>query len=153
MSTRPRTERLIALSLAGLALVACSRDEDLGEASDAAAQVHRVAGVAVSSVTLTKVAQTALAIQTERVREARQVVGGAATTFQVIPYSAVLYDSTGHTWTFTLTGPRSYRRAPVSLDHVADDLAYLRQSLDPTTTVVTVGAAELLGAEEGVGGE
>ena len=148
-----RTERLVALSLAVLALGGCSRQEDLGEASDAAAQVRRVAGEGVASVTLTRVAQKTLGIRTVRVRAGRQVGGNGAATFQVIPYSAVLYDSTGHTWAFTLTGPRDYQRAPIVLDHVADDLAYLRQSLDPSTAVVSVGAVELLGAEEGVGGE
>lgn len=148
-----RTERLAALSLAVLVLGGCSRQEDLGEASDAAAHVHRGPGEEVASVTLTRVAQKTLDIHTVRVSAVRQDDGTRVTTFQVIPYSAVLYDTTGHTWTFTLTGPRDYQRAPIVLDHVADDVAYLRQSLDPSTAVVSVGAVELLGAEEGVGGE
>ena len=147
-----RTERVaVVVVLAALALLGCSRSEDLGEASDAAARVQRVDGQHVSRVTLTRLAQTTLGIRTVPVSNAG--LPGARTTYQVIPYSAVLYDAHGRTWTFIRTGPRSYQRARVTLDHVAGDLAYLREPLPPTTSVVTVGTAELLGAEEGVGGE
>ena len=149
-----RRERLTPVLLAtGLTLLGCSKSEALGEASDAAAHVERVAGQDVSRVTLTSQAVSALGIRTKMVRAGSSTGNGAAGNVQVVPYSAVLYDTTGRTWVFTLTGPRSYVRAAVTLDHVTDGLAYLSQGLDPGTAVVTVGAPELLGAEEGVGGE
>lgn len=148
-----RTEQQVAaLVLLGLALVGCSRSEDLGEASDTAARVTKVAGEA-SRVTLTRPAQTALGIRTQRVQEVPPGDAGVSPAVQAIPYSAVLYDARGRTWAFTVTGPRTYQRSPITLDHVAEDVAYLRQSLPSSASVVTVGAPELLGAEEGVGGE
>lgn len=150
-----RRERLAAvLVVTGLTLVGCSRSEDLGEASDAAAQVEPVAGRDVSRVTLTALAVLTLGIRTERVRAATGDGNAAVGGTQAIPYSAVLYDTKGRTSVYAVTGKRAFERVAVSLDRVeADGLAYLSQDLDPGTRVVTVGAPELLGAEEGVGGE
>ncbi len=149
---RPR-ERLAAVLLLGaLAMLGCNTGEDLGEASDAAARVEPVAGQDMSRVVLTRQAVAALGIQTQ---PAQGGPGTDAPTTGVItvPYSAVLYDTTGDTSVYRLTGSRSYLRTPVTLDHVAGDVAYLSQGIDAGTTVVTVGVPELFGAEEGVGGE
>ena len=144
--SRPR-ERLATVVLLGtLALLGCSAEEDLGEASDAAAKVEPVAGQDLSRVTLTHQAVAALGIRTQQ-------ADSPATGVLTVPYSAVLYDTTGATWVYRLTGTRSYLRTPVTLDHVAGDLAYVSQGIEPGTTVVTVGVPELIGAEEGVGGE
>lgn len=150
--SRPR-ERLTAILLLGaLAMLGCSTGEDLGEASDAAARVEPVAGQDVSRVTLTRRAVAALGIRTQPA-QAGPGTGAAATGVLTVPYSAVLYDTTGDTSVYRLTGNRSYLRTPVTLDHVAGDVAYVSQGIDAGTTVVTVGVPELLGAEEGVGGE
>ena len=144
--SRPREQLTVLLLLGALAMLGCSTGEDLGEASDAAAHVEPVAGQDVSRVTLTRQAVAALGIQT-------QPAQAPATGVITVPYSAVLYDTTGDTSVYRLTGTRSYLRTPVTLDHVAGDVAYLSQGVEAGTTVVTVGVPELLGAEEGVGGE
>jgi hypothetical protein len=150
----PPTKRMgVALLLTGLTLVGCTKTEALGEASDDAAKVEQVAGEDFNRVTLTAAATTALGIRTEPVREVRRKIRGGVMTLQVIPYAAVIYDAEGNTSTYVSVGPRSYVRAAITLDHLKDDLAYLRQSVEPTASVVTVGAPELLGVEEGVDGE
>jgi hypothetical protein len=47
----------------------------------------------------------------------------------------------------------SYVRRSIAIDHVEGDRAVLRDGPAPGTSVVTVGAPELLGIEYGVGEE
>jgi hypothetical protein len=58
----------------------------------------------------------------------------------VIPYSALLYDVT-----------LSFVRQPIHIDYIEGDRALLLQGPTPGTNVVTVGVAQLYGAETGVG--
>jgi hypothetical protein len=63
----------------------------------------------------------------------------------------VLYDEQGDTWTFTSPQPLTYVRQKISLDYIQGGKALLVDGPPAGTTVVTVGAPELLGAELGVG--
>jgi hypothetical protein len=63
----------------------------------------------------------------------------------------VLYDENGDTWTFTSPEPLTFVRQRIDIDRIAGDRVVLLEGPPPGTTVVTVGAAELLGAELGVG--
>jgi hypothetical protein len=72
-------------------------------------------------------------------------------TRKVISHAAVLYDENGDTWTFTSPEPLTFVRQRIDIDRVAGGQVVLREGPPPGTTVVTVGAAELLGAELGVG--
>jgi hypothetical protein len=66
--------------------------------------------------------------------------------------SAVLYDKDGKTWTFTNPEPGSYVRQPVTITGVTNQVATVQSGPPAGTAVVTVGGAELLGAEYGVDG-
>ena len=57
------------------------------------------------------------------------------------------------TWTFASPAPLTFVRERIGVDYVRGDLAVLFSGPPAGTRVVTVGAAELLGAELGVGGE
>lgn len=70
---------------------------------------------------------------------------------KLIPYSAVIYGVKGETWAYTNTEPLVFVRAPVTIDYIKGQLAYLSEGPATGTTVVTFGAAELYGAETGVG--
>jgi hypothetical protein len=70
---------------------------------------------------------------------------------KLIPFSAVIYDVKGDTWAYTNPEPLMYVRAPLKIDYILGDVAYLSDGPAPGTTVVTLGAAELYGAETGVG--
>ncbi len=71
----------------------------------------------------------------------------------VIPYSAVIYDQRGGTWTYTNPEPLVFVRQAISIEYIDGDLAVLLDGPPAGTEVVTVGAAELFGVENGVGGD
>jgi hypothetical protein len=70
---------------------------------------------------------------------------------KVIPYAAVLYDAKGQTWVYTNPEPLVFIRQPIQIDTVRSDEAILVDGPPIGTAVVTVGGAELYGAEFGVG--
>jgi hypothetical protein len=69
---------------------------------------------------------------------------------KVVPYAAVLYGVRGETWVYTNPEPLAFVRQPILIDYIEDDLAILSDGPEAGTDVVTVGAAELFGAETGV---
>ena len=69
------------------------------------------------------------------------------------PYAAVLYDPSGETWVYTSPGRLAFVRAPIRIDRIVGDRAFLSSGPPAGTDVVTVGAPELLGVEYEVGEE
>jgi hypothetical protein len=67
----------------------------------------------------------------------------------VIPYSAVLYDPDGSTWTFTSPHPLVFVRRPILVARIVGDRVFLTRGPAPGTRVVTVGATEIWGVEYG----
>ncbi len=76
---------------------------------------------------------------------------GSGAQRTVIPYSAVIYDLQGQTWTYTSTEPLVFVRQPITIDYIEGDLAFLSEGPPAGTVVVTVGVAELYGLDTGVG--
>lgn len=143
----------IALISVGLALTGCG-----GTTSAAApeeeppAVVEAVAGQeSLKRITLTERAAERLGIQTVEVGAAP----GAAGRTQ-IPYSAVIYDADGGEWAYIVDGaPLAFVRHAITIEdivaHAAGDVAVLSQGPQMGTSVVSVGVAELYGAEFAVG--
>jgi hypothetical protein len=77
-------------------------------------------------------------------------LSGGDTPRKVVPYAAVLYGVHGETWVYTNPEPLAFVRQPIVIDYVKGDLAILSEGPEAGTEVVTVGAAELFGAETGV---
>jgi multidrug efflux pump subunit AcrA (membrane-fusion protein) len=77
----------------------------------------------------------------------------AGSGVSVVPVSSVLYDKDGGTWVYTDLSAFTYVRAAVVLGPIDNDMWELTSGPAPGTEVVTVGGAELLGAEQGVEGE
>lgn len=75
---------------------------------------------------------------------------GGDTPREIVPYAAVLYGVNGETWVYSSPEPLVYVRQPIVIDYIEDDLAILSEGPEAGTPVVTVGAAELFGAETGV---
>jgi hypothetical protein len=70
---------------------------------------------------------------------------------KVIPYSAVVYDADGKTWAYTSPKALTFERTPITVTGIAGDKATLSDGPATGTEVVTVGGAELLGVEAGIG--
>ena len=69
-----------------------------------------------------------------------------------VPYAAVIYDAKGATWSYVNTAPLVFLRSQITVDEIDGDTAVLSAGPSVGTSVVTTGAAELYGAEIGVGG-
>jgi hypothetical protein len=150
----PRNSRWILalmLLLAAVALSACGRGAAGGggeeEGEEAHAKVEDIPGSHLKRVVVTATAARALGIRTGVVREVRESDGGRQLD---VPYAAVFYDPEGHSYTYTSPAPLTYVRKRVVIDDVSHRKAFLTKGPPPGTTVVTVGADELLGVEEGV---
>jgi hypothetical protein len=132
------------LAVAVLGLAACSSvSTDAEELAGQPAKVRPVGESGLSEVTL-----TAKAIERVGVRT---VVGErAGASRMTVPYSAVLYDANGGTWVFVRAAPRTFVRQRIDVVRIDGDLALLSGGPKGDTEVVSVGAAELYGAELGV---
>ncbi len=104
-----------------------------------AATLEEVDGQEVSRITLTQKAAERLGLTTGAVEGPD---GGLR-----IPYSALIYDASGGTWVYTNPEPLVFVRAPVSVERIEAPTVKLASGPQPGTQIVTVGAAELLGAE------
>jgi hypothetical protein len=137
--------RAAAVVCAVLVLGGCKTvEEEAPETGVEPAAVEPVKGSGgLSKVALTESAVERLALETV------DVSGGPAGGTQ-IPYSAVMYDASGNTWAYVEVSPRVYLREAITVAEIRGEVASLTAGPPPGTPVVSVGAAELYGAEVGV---
>ena len=69
----------------------------------------------------------------------------------IVPYGSVVYDPQGRTWVYTSTERLVFIRHRIDIDYIEGDEAFLVDGPSPGTEVVTVGAGELSGFENGIG--
>ena len=139
------------LIVTGLTLPACTSTSTEEPSGADPASVEPIEGSDVSRVILSSDAARRLDVQTAPVGELRGRHG--ARPRLVMPYDAVLYDPSGHTWAYTSTEPLAFVRAPITVDRIEGSDAILSAGPPPGTEVVIVGASELLGVEYEVGEE
>jgi hypothetical protein len=149
-ATKPVTLGLAAAAV--LAVAGCGSASGAGE--PAPASLKPVAGSRVQQVQLTPAAVHRAGIQTQPVRAAGAArsghagaQAGPASVRTVIPYSAVVYDTDGSTWTYVNTSGRTFVRDRITV------AVHIRPGRPVGARVVTVGAPELLGAEYDISGE
>jgi hypothetical protein len=143
--------------------MACSRGGQATAANHRSATVDRADGTAVGRVVLSAQAAERLGIKLEPMREESSSTSpqGKGTGNRVISAAALVYDVRGGIWVYTaIRNPADasdsrliYERQAVSVALIRGDVAILSSGPAPGTQVVTVGAAELLGAENGVEGD
>lgn len=133
------------LFIAGLTCGGLGACADTPEAAVAdgveAATLEEVEGKEVSRITLTEKASSRLGLTTEAI-QAPADDGGLQ-----IPYSALLYDAEGATWVYTNPEPLVFVREPVTVERIEAGTVRLVTGPGAGVDIVTVGAAELLGAE------
>jgi hypothetical protein len=143
----------IGLVASSVAFAACSQETSAPGKSDDddPAHVVKVDGSDLKRVTLSVRAVDRLGIvATEQVKELSSA--GSTTPVKAVPSAAVIYDKNGEAWVYTVTQPRTYMRVSISVDRIEGSLVILESGPAAGTVVVTVGGAELLGCELGVGG-
>ena len=96
------------------------------------------------SVVLTPLGAQRIALRTGPATAAR---GGEV----AVPYGALVYEPAGEPAVYVATGPLTYTRYLVPVTVIVGQTVYLKPgSLPAGTTVVTQGAEELLGVQNGV---
>lgn len=141
------------LSVAGLVIGAAAILAGCAAATPAEtppAVIKPVAGSQIPQLELTQRAVQRLGIVTQPVQPSATA---GQQDREVIPYSAVVYDHDGSTWTYVNTATDTYRRKPVTVTEIDGAVALLSAGPPAGTQVVTVGAAELLGTEYNISGE
>lgn len=128
---------VVLLILVGLSLTACTSKSESPTKVEPVT-LEEIDGTDFKRVILTEKAAERIDVQTTEV------------SGNVIPYAAVIYDTEGNTWIYTNPEPLTYVRAPIMVDHIDGDQAVLKEGLDAVTKVVTLGVAEIYGAETGV---
>ena len=103
-------------------------------------------GSAEPTIVLTPLGATRIGLKTAPVTVGQ---GGAAT----FPYAALLYEPNGQAAVYVATGTLSFRRAFVMVDTIVGDTVTVTGGVTPGQRVVTDGAEELLGVQNGVGEE
>jgi len=135
---------VVVLVFTSLLISACGQgSEATTTEEDRPVAVEELQGEEPTRETLTEDAAKRLDIQTATVQDAE--VGGAKRT--VIPYAAIIYDTEGATWVYLNPAPFTFVRHPVTVDDIQGDQAFLSDALPAGSAVVTVGVAELYGAE------
>ena len=142
-------------AIAGLVVSAAVILAGCGSAAPAdvpPATVTQIAGSQVARLQLTGQAIHRLGIAVQPVRAAPTAQGRTGAR-KVIPYSAVVYDTDGSTWTYVNTAARTYVRQPITIVAIQGNVAALSAGPPVGSAVVTVGSAELLGTEYDISGE
>jgi hypothetical protein len=132
------------LACAGLSVSACTEVESAAVEGYEPAHLKEVKGSDIPLVEFTKEGAERTDLKTAPI-----VQRGAR---QVMPYQALIYDPEGKTWVYTVTEPLTFKRTEVVVDRITHDRVLLRSGPPAGTDVVTVGAAEVYGAELEVAG-
>lgn len=140
--SRPRKpSRLLAglaLIVAGLVLSGC-QEIPSNKVDSEPFTLEPIKGTDIQRVRLSAEVAGKIDVQTAKV--------SARGKERVIPHAAVIYNPEGKAFVYTVPEPLTYVRAPVNVRLAVDERAILTEGPPAGTTVVTIGAAELLATE------
>ena len=128
---------IIVLVIVGLSLSACGA-KSTPPTKIEPAKLEVIEGSDLKQVILTEKAAERIGLETVPAQE------------MTVPYAAVIYDIEGNTWIYTNPAPLTFVRAPIEIDYIEGDQAFLATALETDAPIVTVGVAEIYGAETGV---
>jgi hypothetical protein len=138
---RPRLVLAALVLVAGLSLSACKEVEEESAAGYEPAKLGKAEGKSddFKLVTFTEEGSARVGLKTGAIRRS-----GA---HKVVPYTALLYNDEAKTFVYTSPKTLSYVRESVEVDRIEGDRVLLSDGPPAGTTVVTVGATEVYGAE------
>lgn len=142
---RHRTVAVLAVAALSLALYGCAETSSQEAVTQLAATIQEVKGTGLNRVILTPQA-------VDRVGIVMRPIAGPAGA-EVVPYSAVVYDSVGKAWVYVSAKPRTYQRKLIRISDITGESVTFSGGPEVGTPVVTRGAAELYGAESEIGAE
>jgi hypothetical protein len=151
MAKNSNRRRAVLLALAAGAILAagaagCAPASSSGQSPPPpTATLQNTPGSSVPSVVLTPVGKERIGLQTAPVGDA----GGKAT----FPYSALLYEPDGTAAVYVPTGQLTFLRHYVKVAAIHGSTVVVTSGVTLGQSVVTVGAEELLGVQNGVGEE
>ncbi len=134
----------VVLALAVLSISSCSEQEETRPAYKPAS-LSTPGADGVKTVRLTAEAARRAGLQTSVV-----VARGRHTH---IPYAALVYDTQGKTWVYTVLAPLTYRRVAVAVTDITGNVVTLSAGPVAGTRVATTGATQLYGAERDMAGK
>jgi hypothetical protein len=134
----------IALVVAAMSVSACTEVESAAVEGYEPTRLDEVRGTDFLRVTITKEGARRAGLRTDTIRGS-----GRQTT---VPYAALIYEPDGKTYVYTSPKARTFMRAEVKVRDIRGDRAMLVDGPPAGTTVVTVGAAEVYGAELDIAG-
>jgi Flp pilus assembly protein CpaB len=135
---------VLAMLAAMLGLAGCASSSSTAPQGPTA-RMERLGSGKVESVVLTPLGAARIGVQT--------AVATASPAGTAVPYSALLYEPNGATAVYVNTGALDYTRYFVTVAAINGNQVYLSSGLQPGEKVVSVGAEELLGVQNGVGVE
>jgi hypothetical protein len=113
----------------------------VAEVANAPARVDKNAATGIAKLTVSERGLERLDLKTDLVKT------GASGTGISLPYAALLYDADGKTWVYTSPTPQTFERQEVIVARIEAGVVTATAGPPAGTTIVTVGAAELFGAE------
>jgi hypothetical protein len=135
---------LTGFAVAALALGACNSGSGTSEPKVEAITIVEDDATGLATLTLSDKAAQRLGVETV-------AVAGSGTQL-MIPYAAIVYDAQGKTWTYVNESALTYKRAEITVAEIDGQTVRITAGPPSGALVVTTGAAELYGAEIGVGG-
>jgi hypothetical protein len=129
---------MLTLILLVLPLSACAPAAALEE-EEKPVTLEPIAGTDLNRLTLTEKAAERLGLETAPVVAQESQV--------VIPYAALLYDTSGQAWVYVNVGPLAFERQEITVDSIQGDKVILSKGPEAGANVVTLGATELYGSE------
>ena len=150
MARNSSKRRGALLALAAGAIVAAGLAGCASTSSDQSpppptATLQTTPGSSVPSIVLTPLGKQRIGLATAPVGSA----GGRAT----FPYSALLYEPDGTPAVYVPTGQLTFLRHVVQVTEIINGTVVVTSGVTPGQSVVTNGAEELLGVQNGVGEE
>lgn len=127
-------------------LAACGPHQEVG-----ATRAEPFTAVPIAGSKLVQLRLEPAAVQTLGIRTATVgVVPGSTGPTLSFPSAALMYGPDGASFVYVSPAANTYARHAVTVDHVDGDDAVVREGPEQGTTVVTQGAAELMGMEFGL---
>jgi hypothetical protein len=150
MAKNSNKRRAVLLALAAGAIAAagvtgCAPTTSSDEPGPPTATLQTTPGSSVPSVVLTPVGKQRIGLQTVPV--------GGSSDRATFPQSALLYEPDGTAAVYVPTGQLTFTRHFVKVAAINSGTVIVTSGVTPGQRVVTAGAEELLGVQNGVGEE